>query len=376
MISDTAQLAAQLKPVGEARSATCSSTSSATTASSASLDYIFFQAAAVNGFDSFGHYLRAGPDRQPVHDLRGRADRRLLGELPRGHGVQPRAPAAAAAPRDPVLEWTQRFFDGEDVEPVRSRPGEDDEPRADRDGGGQGERRRGRRRRARHRRRRRRARAGARGDPDARADPGGDAHARAGRHPGARRHARAADPSPTPPAGASSGNDRRPSRCSTTCSGSGGLMAPGAGGNIAGNPVLIGAATVLVILVAVFLSYNANQGLPFVPVLQAQGGDAERGEPRARQRGADRRRRASAPSTRSASSAATTARASRVLGLKLERSVDPLPNDSTVLIRPRSALGLKYVELTRGTSDEGFEDGDTIPLAQRHARRPSSSTSS
>ena len=36
-------------------------------------------------------------------------------------------------------------------------------------------------------------------------------------------------------------------------------------GGIAGNPVLIGAATVLVIIVAVFLSYNANQGLPFVP---------------------------------------------------------------------------------------------------------------
>jgi hypothetical protein len=35
-----------------------------------------------------------------------------------------------------------------------------------------------------------------------------------------------------------------------------------------------------------------------------------------------------------------------------------------VLIRPRSALGLKYVELTRGSSGEGFEDGDTIPLAQ------------
>src|SRR4051794_41697822 len=34
---------------------------------------------------------------------------------------------------------------------------------------------------------------------------------------------------------------------------------------IAGNPVLIGAATVLVVIVAVFLSYNANQGLPFVP---------------------------------------------------------------------------------------------------------------
>ena len=42
------------------------------------------------------------------------------------------------------------------------------------------------------------------------------------------------------------------------------------GGGIAGNPVLIGAATVLVILVAVFLSYNANQGLPFVPTYQVK----------------------------------------------------------------------------------------------------------
>ena len=35
----------------------------------------------------------------------------------------------------------------------------------------------------------------------------------------------------------------------------------GRGSSIAGNPVLIGAATVLVVLVAVFLSYNANAGL-------------------------------------------------------------------------------------------------------------------
>ena len=42
------------------------------------------------------------------------------------------------------------------------------------------------------------------------------------------------------------------------------------GGGIAGNPVLIGAATVLVILVAIFLSYNANKGLPFVPTYQLE----------------------------------------------------------------------------------------------------------
>ena len=31
------------------------------------------------------------------------------------------------------------------------------------------------------------------------------------------------------------------------------------------NPVLIGAVTVLVVMIAVFLAYNANTGLPFVP---------------------------------------------------------------------------------------------------------------
>jgi hypothetical protein len=33
-----------------------------------------------------------------------------------------------------------------------------------------------------------------------------------------------------------------------------------------------------------------------------------------------------------------------------------------VIVRPRSALGLKYVQITRGTSTEGFEDGATIPV--------------
>ena len=127
--------------------------------------------------------------------------------------------------------------------------------------------------------------------------------------------------------------------------------------------MLIGAATVLVVLVAVFLSYNANQGLPFVPTyaLKAQTPSAAnlvRGnEVRI---GGTRVGSVDKISVERRDDGTSIA----VLGLKLERSVKPLPKDSTVLIRPRSALGLKYVELTRGTSDQGFEDGDTIPLAQ------------
>jgi virulence factor Mce-like protein len=136
----------------------------------------------------------------------------------------------------------------------------------------------------------------------------------------------------------------------------------GGRGNIAGNPVLIGAATVLVILVAVFLSYNANQGLPFVPSYKltaempsaanlVRGNEVRIGGTRVGtvdSIGVDRR---------------DDGTSIALLGLKMERSVDPLPVDSTLLIRPRSALGLKYVEIMRGTSGDGFTDGDTIPLA-------------
>jgi virulence factor Mce-like protein len=134
-------------------------------------------------------------------------------------------------------------------------------------------------------------------------------------------------------------------------------------GGIAGNPVLIGAATVLVVLVAVFLAYNANQGLPFVPTYSLK---AEVPSAANLVRGNEVRiggtRVGSVDKIQVKQEDDGTSIA--VLGLKLEESVKPLPEDSTVIIRPRSALGLKYVELTRGRSDQGFQDGDTIPLAQ------------
>ena len=35
--------------------------------------------------------------------------------------------------------------------------------------------------------------------------------------------------------------------------------------SLVASPVLVGAVTVLIAMIAVFISYNANQGLPFVP---------------------------------------------------------------------------------------------------------------
>jgi phospholipid/cholesterol/gamma-HCH transport system substrate-binding protein len=139
------------------------------------------------------------------------------------------------------------------------------------------------------------------------------------------------------------------------------------GAGIAGNPVLIGAATILVILVAVFLAYNANQGLPFVPTYELKaevpsaanlvvGNDVSIGGSRV---GAVS---AIAPETRD--DGTTIA----VLTLTLEKSVAPIPRDSTLIVRPKSALGLKYVEITRGTDARGFADGATMPLAQATPR--------
>jgi ABC-type transporter Mla subunit MlaD len=134
------------------------------------------------------------------------------------------------------------------------------------------------------------------------------------------------------------------------------------GAGIAGNPVLIGAATVLVVLVAVFLAYNANRGLPFVPTykLEAElpsaanlvvGNDVRIGGARVGFVDAIKAKRLDDGSSIA------------VVSLTLERDVAPLPRDSTLIVRPRSALGLKYVEITRGTDRAGFDDGATIPLA-------------
>jgi virulence factor Mce-like protein len=133
--------------------------------------------------------------------------------------------------------------------------------------------------------------------------------------------------------------------------------------SIAANPVLIGAATTLVVIVAVFLAYNANNGLPFVPsyTLKAEVPSAAQlvkgNEVRV---GGTRVGVVDKITPVRHRNGTVTAE----LGLKLETTVKPLPVDSTVIVRPRSALGLKYVEITKGTSNKGYPDGGTIPLRQ------------
>jgi virulence factor Mce-like protein len=129
------------------------------------------------------------------------------------------------------------------------------------------------------------------------------------------------------------------------------------------NPVLVGAVTVLVVVVAVFLAYNANNGLPFVPTFELRA-DIPNGTKlvpgnEVRQGG----HRIGAVSELTPHRLKDGTIGAQVV-LKLDKSAAPFPRDTTVRIRPRSALGLKYVELTRGHSKKMLADGATLHVGQ------------
>jgi hypothetical protein len=134
-------------------------------------------------------------------------------------------------------------------------------------------------------------------------DPSCTANFRAGRRErtrgrGGERRARPA-PGPAPPAPAPAPaaapvpvKDRRAGarRSSWSTCWEARLMRRRSSASIAANPVLIGAATILVIVVAVFLAYNANSGPAVRAGLLAQGPGPQRRAARGGQRGPPGRR--------------------------------------------------------------------------------------
>jgi ABC-type transporter Mla subunit MlaD len=134
-------------------------------------------------------------------------------------------------------------------------------------------------------------------------------------------------------------------------------------GALTASPVLVGAVTVLVAIVAVFLSYNANTGLPFVPTYDLKanlpsGAQLVRGfEVRI---GGARVGQISTIEPKQREDGSTYAQ----ITMKLDKEIEPLPANTELLVRPRSALGLKYVELRPGRSGQGLESGSTIPIRQ------------
>ena len=134
---------------------------------------------------------------------------------------------------------------------------------------------------------------------------------------------------------------------------------------LSASPVLVGAVTLLVAIVAVFISYNANQGLPFVPTydLKAQLANGYKLVKGNEVRAGGFRVGVVDEITSARIEADGEQRSIAVLGLKLDKDIEPLPVDTTLTVRARSALGLKYVELSPGSSEESFAPGDTVPLA-------------
>jgi hypothetical protein len=127
------------------------------------------------------------------------------------------------------------------------------------------------------------------------------------------------------------------------------------------NPVLVGAMTVLVAMVAVFLAYNANQGLPFVPTRQlkinlASGADIVVGD--AVNEGGTRVGAVSDEKPIKLRSGQIGAQ----LTLQLSQSHGRVPVDSTAEVRPRSVLGLKFIDLHTGSARRAFADGGTMPI--------------
>jgi ABC-type transporter Mla subunit MlaD len=137
-------------------------------------------------------------------------------------------------------------------------------------------------------------------------------------------------------------------------------------GGVASSPVIVGAVTVLVALVAVFLAYNANNGLPFVSTydLKARVPNAD-----ALVKGNEVRIGGSRVGVISSVKPVQTGNGAVAaeLELHLDKSAEAIPVDSTIIIRPKSPLGLKYLQIVPGSSSQGLAAGETIPLS---AARP------
>ncbi len=139
-------------------------------------------------------------------------------------------------------------------------------------------------------------------------------------------------------------------------------MRRGGVGAIASSPTMVGAVTTLIVILAVFLAYNANNGLPFVPSyrISVQVPNAETLVPGNDVRiGGVRVGFVEDVVPVAHSNGRVTAKAD----LKLDKNVDPIPRGSTVVVRAKSALGLKYLEINRSDNPNGYPEGSELPLS-------------
>jgi virulence factor Mce-like protein len=141
-------------------------------------------------------------------------------------------------------------------------------------------------------------------------------------------------------------------------------MNPRRRGSLAGSPLLIGALTTLIVVVAVFLSYNANNGLPFVPTYDIKVALPETSGLQKANEVRIAGTRVGIVSSLTPHQDPATGRITAIAELKLEKSVEPLPADTKAIVQSVSAIGLKYLELEKGVSHQTLKPGATIPTSQ------------
>jgi ABC-type transporter Mla subunit MlaD len=138
---------------------------------------------------------------------------------------------------------------------------------------------------------------------------------------------------------------------------------------LSSSPTMVGAITTLIVIVAVFLAYNANNGLPFVPVYRVsvivpnasrlvENNEVRIGGTRVGVVESIQPVRLPVDdSTPDSKTANDTGGVVAKLNLKLDKSASPIPENSIFRIRYKSAFGLKYLDITRGdgpAAPEGF----------------------
>ncbi len=134
--------------------------------------------------------------------------------------------------------------------------------------------------------------------------------------------------------------------------------------SIAGDPVLVGAVTVLIVAIAVFLSYGANNGLPFVPTYDVSVDLPSAGHLVRKNAEVQMAGTRIGQVTRSEALPGRDGRATARLHLVLKKEHGPLPLDTRFRIRPAGSIGVDLVEVVRGRSMRTFEPGSVVPEDQ------------
>ncbi len=144
------------------------------------------------------------------------------------------------------------------------------------------------------------------------------------------------------------------------------------------SPVLTGTVIVLIAVIGIFVTYNANKGLPFVPTYRVTfevpdaGGLAAGREVRI---AGKRVGIVDAVRSEPVKGRAPVA----LVDVKLDEQLRPIRSDSVVTIRPLSPLAAKYVELRPGLHGKSVpQNGASCPAGDRGRpwSSPTPSTSS